>query len=64
MDYFRVRELNGLTGQMFGVEYTQNNGESWITTSVHATQELAEREMRSYVALHRDECAIWEGEKQ
>lgn len=61
MDYFRVRELNGLTGPMYGVEYTQNDGESWITTSVHNTPEAADREMRGYVALHRDECRLWEG---
>lgn len=60
MDYFRVSKFNGYSGPMFGVEYTQNEGESWITTSVHSTQELAEREMRSYVALHRDKCALWE----
>ena len=28
--------------------------------SVHSTPEAADREMRSYVALHRDNCAIWE----
>lgn len=61
MDYFRISEFNGYSGPMFGVEYTQNEGESWITTSVHSTPELAEREMRSYVALHRGECALWEG---
>lgn len=60
MDYFRISKFNGLTGPMYGVEYTQNGGKSWITTSVHTTQELAEREMHGYVVLHRDECALWE----
>ena len=60
MDYFRVSKFNGLTGPMYGVEYTQNGGRSWITMSVHSTPEAADREMRSYVALHRDNCAIWE----
>ena len=61
MDYFRVSQFNGLTGPIYGVEYTQNDGRSWITTSVHNTQEAADREMRSYVALHADECRLWEG---
>lgn len=61
MDYFRVSKFNGLTGPMFGVEHTRNDGESWTTTSVHNTQEAADREMRSYVALHADECRLWEG---
>lgn len=61
MDYFRVSQFNGYSGPMFGVEYTQNNGESWITISVHSTLHLADREMFSYVALHRNECALWEG---
>lgn len=60
MDYFRVSEFNGYTGPMYGVEFTQNDGGSWTTMSVHSTPEIAEREMRSYVALHRDECAFWE----
>lgn len=59
MDYFRVSKFKGLTGPMYGIEYTQNNGKSWITTSVHTKFEIADRKMRSYVALHRNECAIW-----
>lgn len=61
MDYFRVSKFNGLTGPMYGVEYTQNDGQSWITTSVHTTPEIADREMRGYVALRRESCALWEG---
>lgn len=61
MDYFRVSKFNGYTGPMFGVEFTRNGGESWTTMSVHTTPEIADREMRSYVALHRDECVLWEG---
>lgn len=60
MDYFRVSKFNGLTGPIYGVEYTQNGGRSWITMSVHSTPAAADREMRSYVALHRDNCAVWE----
>ena len=60
MDYFRVSQFNGYSGPMFGVEFTRNYGKSWTTMSVHSTHHLAEREMRSYVALHRDECALWE----
>ena len=61
MKYFRTRELNGLNGPMWGVEYTKTDGERWITTSVHNKLEVAEREMCSYIASHRDECAFWEG---
>lgn len=61
MKYFRTRELNGLSGPMWGVEYTKTDGERWITIAVHNTPEVAEREMRNYVALHPEECAIWEG---
>jgi hypothetical protein len=61
MDYFRVSQLNGLTGPMYGVEFTQNDGESWTTMSVHNTPEAADREMRSYIALRGDTCALWEG---
>ncbi len=60
MDHFRVSEFNGLTGPMYGVEYTQNDGASWITTSVHNTPAAADREMRGYVAAH-PECSLWEG---
>lgn len=60
MDYFRTSKFNGLTGPIYGVEYTQNDGQSWITTSTHNTPEAAEREMRSYVAT-RSNCALWEG---
>lgn len=61
MDYFRVSQFNGLTGPIYGVEYTQNDGQSWITTSTHTTPEAAEREMRSYVATRQNECRLWEG---
>lgn len=60
MDYFRISRFNGLSGPMYGVEYTQNDGASWITTSTHTTLEAADREMRSYVATHAG-CALWDG---
>lgn len=60
MDYFRVSEFNGLGGPMYGVEYTQNDGQSWITTSTHTTFVNADREMRSYVATHAG-CDFWDG---
>ena len=60
MDYFRVSRFNGLSGPIYGVEYTQNDGRSWITTSTHTTFVNADREMRSYVATHAG-CALWDG---
>ena len=60
MDYFRVSQINGYSGLMFGVEFTENYGKSWTTMSVHSTQHLADREKRSNVALHRNESALWE----
>lgn len=60
MDHFRISRFNGLSGPMYGVEYTQNDGQSWITTSTHTTLEAADREMRSYVATHAG-CALWDG---
>ena len=59
MHYFRVSQFNGYSGPMFGVEFTQNYGNSWTTMSVHSTFHLAEREMLSYVAMHRSECDLW-----
>lgn len=57
MKYFRVSQFNGLSGAVFGVEYTQNNGESWVTVSVHNTHETANEEMGAYVATHEG-CSL------
>lgn len=67
MDYFKISKIDGrgffldnYTGDLFAVEFTQNNGKSWTTFSTHLSPEGADRKMRGYVALHPEECAIWE----
>ena len=71
MDYFRITKIDGsgffpdeFTGDLFNVEYTQNEGESWLRMSTHFSFEGADKYMRSHVALHPEECALWEDRQQ
>ena len=67
MDYFRVSKIDGkgffpdeYNGDLFTVEFTQNDGESWSTMTTHFSFEGADKYMRGYVAAHPGECALWE----
>lgn len=67
MDYFKVSKIDGngffadnYTGDLFTVEFTQDNGKSWTTMSMHLSFEGADKKMREYVAEHPGECALWE----
>lgn len=67
MDYFRVTKFDGrgffpdeFNGDLFRVEFTQDNGESWSTMTTHFSFEGADKYMRGYVAAHPGECALWE----
>lgn len=71
MKYFRATKIDGsgffsdkYTGDLFNVEYTQNEGESWLRMSTHLSFEGADQKMRSHVALHPEECALWENRQQ
>ena len=67
---FRVKKIDGsgfftdnYTGDLFTVEYTENEGESWSTLSTHLSFEGADKMMRDHVALH-PECTLWEKNKE